>query len=206
MRKRLSFISIALGLLLIVSAFGLTFYNLWDNSRASREANEILVEISSQISETSEAYEAYGDEFIPDYILNPKMNMPTITHDGHKYIGTISIPVIDLELPVMDSLSYPQLKIAPCRYSGSAYLNNLVIAAHNYTGHFGRLRNLVTGDDVFFTDVDGNVFKYKVSNIETLVPTDVEEMKSGDWDLTVFTCTVGGQTRLAIRCTSNNNS
>ena len=206
MRKRLSFISIALGLLLIVSAFGLTFYNLWDNSRASHEANEILVEISNQISETSEAYEAYGDEFIPDYILNPKMNMPTITHDGHKYIGTISIPVIDLELPVMDSLSYPQLKIAPCRYSGSAYLNNLVIAAHNYTGHFGRLRNLVTGDDVFFTDVDGNVFKYKVSNIETLVPTDVEEMKSGDWDLTVFTCTVGGQTRLAIRCTSTNNS
>ena len=205
MRNRLSRVVIAIGLLLVVSAFGLTFYNLWDNSRASREANEILVEISNQIPKAPEVSEIPGEEFIPDYILNPNINMPTITYKGYQYIGTISIPVIDLELPVMDSWSYPQLKISPCRYSGSAYLNNLVIAAHNYTGHFGRLRNLQTGDDVIFTDADGNVFKYKVSNMETLVPTAVDEMKSGDWDLTVFTCTVGGQTRVTIRCTINNS-
>lgn len=194
MRNRFSALLVILGLLLVISAFGLTGYNLWDNDRASREANEILADIKEQIPENT------GD-FIPDYILNPNMNMPTIERDGYKYIGTISIPVIDLELPVMDSWSYPQLKIAPCRYSGSAYLNDLIIAAHNYTGHFGRLRNLEPGDDVVFTDVAGNVFKYKVAYLETLVPTAVEEMESGDWDLTVFTCTVGGQTRVTVRCT-----
>lgn len=194
MRNRFSALLVILGLLLVISAFGLTGYNLWDNDRASREANEILADIKDQIPENT------GD-FIPDYILNPNMNMPTIERDGYKYIGTISIPVIDLELPVMDSWSYPQLKIAPCRYSGSAYLNDLIIAAHNYTGHFGRLRNLEPGDDVVFTDAAGNVFKYKVAYIETLVPTAVEEMESGEWDLTVFTCTVGGQTRVTVRCT-----
>lgn len=194
MRNRFSALLVILGLLLVISAFGLTGYNLWDNDRASREANEILADIKDQIPENT------GD-FIPDYILNPNMNMPTVERDGYKYIGTISIPVIDLELPVMDSWSYPQLKIAPCRYSGSAYLNDLIIAAHNYTGHFGRLRNLEPGDDVVFTDAAGNVFKYKVAYIETLVPTAVEEMESGEWDLTVFTCTVGGQTRVTVRCT-----
>ena len=36
--------------------------------------------------------------------------------------------------------------------------------------------------------------------METLMPTAVEEMESGDWDLTLFTCTVGGRTRVAVRC------
>lgn len=195
MRKRTGTILVAVGLIFVISAFGLTCYNFWDNNRASQEANEVYQSISSQIPDISDA------EFIPDYVFNPYMNMPTIEHNGYKYIGTISIPIIDLELPVMDSWSYPQLKIAPCRYSGSAYLNDLIIAAHNYTGHFGRLRNIIVGDSVVFTDADGNVFKYTVSEIETLVPTAVEEMKSGDWDLTIFTCTVGGQTRVTVRCT-----
>ena len=50
------------------------------------------------------------------------------------------------------------------------------------------------------TDMDGNVFSYEVSSLETLSPYAVSDMTSGDWDLTLFTCTVGGQSRLAIRC------
>ena len=34
---------------------------------------------------------------------------------------------------------------------------------------------------------------------ETLNPTDIEGMESGNWDLTLFTCTVGGQSRVTIR-------
>ena len=29
----------------------------------------------------------------------------------------------------------------------------------------------------------------------------IEEMAAGDWDLTLFTCTLGGQARLTLRCT-----
>lgn len=198
MRKRGSAILIVIGLALVISAFGLASYNFWDNDRAAREAKSIYDTISEEINTPS-------DDFIPDYVLNPNMDMPTVEHDGYKYIGTLTIPVIDLELPVMDSWSYPKLKIAPCRYSGSAYLNNMIIAAHNYTGHFGRLKNLQPGDDVIFTDVDGNVFNYKVAQMETLVPTAVEEMISGEWDLTIFTCTVGGSTRVTLRCMLENS-
>lgn len=201
MRKRLSNVLVIVGVITVISALALTLYNFWDNSRASRAANQILEAISSRIPDNSGRFNSSGEEFIPDYVFNPYMDMPTIEYEGYQYIGVLSIPVIDIDLPVMDSWSYDKLSIAPCRYSGSAYLNDMVIAAHNYTGHFGRLKNLEIGDSVIFTDADGNVFKYKVSKVEILVPTAVEAMTSGDWDLTVFTCTVGGQTRVTIRCT-----
>ena len=83
---------------------------------------------------------------------------------------------------------------------GSAYTDDLIIAAHNYTRHFGNLKNLEPGDRIIFTDVDGNVFSYEVILRETLMPTAIEEMESGDWDLTLFTCTIGGAYRVTVRC------
>ncbi|MGN0969549.1 MAG: sortase, partial [Evtepia sp.] len=53
---------------------------------------------------------------------------------------------------------------------------------------------------VLFTDADGNQFRYTVAQVETLAKTAVEEMAAGDWDLTLFTCTLGGQTRVTVRC------
>ena len=96
----------------------------------------------------------------------------------------------------------PLLAAAPCRYSGSAYLENLVIAGHNYRSHFASLPQLQPGDAVTFTDMDGTVFRYKVDSLETLSPYAISDMTSGGWPLTLFTCTVGGQSRLAIRCSA----
>ena len=48
--------------------------------------------------------------------------------------------------------------------------------------------------------MDGNVFRYEVVELETLMPTAIEEMTSGDWDLTLFTCTIGGGSRVTVRC------
>ncbi len=92
------------------------------------------------------------------------------------------------------------MKLAPCRYAGSAYLNDLIIAGHNYRAHFGALGKLRAGDSVIFTDAGGNRFSYTVSRVEQLSSSALEEMESGDWDLTLFTCTVGGKARVTVRC------
>ena len=102
--------------------------------------------------------------------------------------------------PIFFLWSYPKLKIAPCRYSGSAYTGNLVIAAHNYRTHFGLLEGLAPGAQVKFTDVEGNVFSYEIAEIVILEPTAIEELLSDEWNLTLFTCTYGGQARVAVRC------
>lgn len=83
------------------------------------------------------------------------------------------------------------------------WTNDLIICGHNYTRHFGNLRNLEPGDTLYFTDVNGNVYNYEVEESVILQPADVEEMmsrESGEWDLTLFTCTIGGQTRVTVRC------
>ena len=76
----------------------------------------------------------------------------------------------------------------------------MIIAAHNYASHFGNLKYLQEGDEVTFTDMDGNVFRYEVALQETLQPTAITEIQQGDWDLTLFTCTYGGQSRVTVRC------
>ena len=196
----------ALGLLLLLAALLLTAYNLWRDAMASTSVDFVLEHLTPALSSRQAALPALpsGEDleeaFIPDYVLNPEMAMPEENIDGRSYIGVLDIPALELSLPIISEWSYDALQIAPCRYSGSAYLDNLVIAGHNYRSHFASLPQLQPGDTVTFTDMDGNVFSYEVSSLETLSPYAVSDMTSGDWDLTLFTCTVGGQSRLAIRC------
>ena len=183
---------IGIGFFLIVAALTLVGYNIWDDHRAQTAVDSVIEQLSPEIPDDSAV--------IPDYLLDPTRDMPTVEIDSYRYIGVLSVPSLELELPVMETWDYERMKISPCRYSGTAYLNNLVICAHNYASHFGRLKNLSPGDTVIFTDMDGNLFSYEVSQIETLSGTAISEMQSGNWDLTLFTCTISGQARVTIRC------
>ena len=140
------------------------------------------------------------EQVIPDYQLDPQMEMPVTTIDGVDYIGVLEIPALKLTLPVAGDWSYALLDLAPCRYAGSAYLDDLVILGHNYRGFFRDLSQLQPGDTVFFTDTDGNRFSYAAADFEQLRLSQTEDMLAGDWDLTLFTCTPGAQNRLAVRC------
>lgn len=188
-------ILISFGLLLIVLALSLTVYNIWDEKRAGQEASEVLEKLTEEIDEPTEEAEA---EML--YQMYPDMEMPAIQIDGKRYLGILEIPALDLRLPIMESWSYPNLKISPCRYEGSVYSEDLIIAGHDYRSHFGLLKMLQKGDQMTLIDVDGNQFVYEVAGKEVLAGTDVEEMKSGDWDMTLFTCTYSGRTRMTIRC------
>lgn len=201
MRGKRGTVLIFTGLLLIAAALCLTGYNLFEEHRADRAASQAAAELEALIPAAAAAEPAEGgEEEIPDYLLNPKMEMPVQSLEGQDYIGVLEVPALGLELPVISQWSYPRLRKAPCRYSGSAYTDDLIIAAHNFRSHFGGLKNLGEGETVRFTDVDGNVFTYAVAVRETLEPTAIEEMESGDWDLTLFTCTPGGSYRVTVRC------
>ena len=179
-----------LGLLLITAALFLTGYNIWDEERANVAATEVLEQVNLPLVD---------DEATPDYELNPYMEMPIKTLDNHGYIGVLDIPALNISLPIMTDWSYPKLRIVPNRYLGSVYTDDMIIAGHNYRTHFGSLKLLSSGDRISFTDMDGNVFDYQVVEIEVLKGTDVQLMEDGDWDLTLFTCTIGGENRTTVR-------
>ena len=77
--------------------------------------------------------------------------------------------------------------------------------AHNYRNHFGRIKGLSEGDSVSFTDMDGVTYAYTVVAKDILAPTAVEEMTAGEYDLTLFTCTPGGASRVTVYCKLKRN-
>ena len=194
------------GLILVTAAVLLLVYNLWDGHRARESEEAILAEYlqeNKKASESPDDSDKEDEQNIPDYLLNPDMDMPEYTLKSLgdvACIGILEIPALDLELPVISSWSYSSLRLAPCRYSGSAYKGDLVIAAHNYQSHFGGLRTLPEGSEVFFTDAVGNRFSYYVAVTEALTPWSVDDMTSGEWPLTLFTCTLDSQNRVTVRC------
>lgn len=185
------------GLLLFAAAGSLISYNILtahmaekSSISAARQLEAILAEMNSDNSPSA-----------PSSITSGDIIMPTATIEGQNYIGILEIPAIGLCLPVIGECSNESLKLAPCRYAGSVYTNDLILAGHNYTSHFAGLSNLTTGNSVCFTAMDGRTFHYEVVKSETLLPTAVEQMESGGWDLTLFTCTYGGKSRVTVRCT-----
>ena len=184
-----------LGILLLTCAGVLTLSNIRRQNEGGEEAAQVLEELREKI-ETKDEIISAPDESLPE----ASRTMSTVEIDGMICVGAVQIPTLELQLPVIRDWNYDNLKKAPCLYYGSVYSGDMVICAHNYNSHFGRLKDLKVGDEVDFYTADGELFRYAVGEIETLTPTDVEYMTEGEWPLTLFTCTWGGQSRITVRC------
>lgn len=196
---------IVVGALLLLSAVGLLGYNMLEERSAGESAQAVLDQIIPAVKtpgkpQHEDLQGSLPQVETPNYILNPQMDLPETEYDGRRYVGVITIPALEVELPVLKGWSRSGAKIAPCRFEGTPYMDDLVICAHNYQSHFGRLNTLKTGDLVQFMDMEGNLFTYQVVSFEILQPNQAELLRSGGWDLTLFTCTIGGQTRFTVRC------
>lgn len=187
-----SSLCIAFGLLLLVSALMLTGYNSFIQFKAGKATEKIFDRLIQVKEKTPEETFPYSE--------NPNVQMPVVTVNEYECIGTLEISSLKLKLPVMSEWDYSKLRVSPCRYTGSVYEDNLIICAHNYKNHFGKIKKLKIGDLLSFTDMNGNIFRYKVCDKETVNPHIPENITDGNWDLTLFTCTASGASRVAVRC------
>lgn len=201
-----------IGAILLLIAMALFLYNVQENKKAEKSANDVLEEMEAQLTNASNQdvnenrssdlsnEEGFRDDLDSGSTNDSRQNGKTVMqYKNIVYMGKLTFPTFHMSLPVIDEWSYPNLKKAPCRYTGSAEEGNLVICAHNYKSHFGILKNLKIGDTVYFTDMDGYVYEYEVAGSEVLQPTAVEDMTTSGFELSLFTCTYGGKTRLAVR-------
>ena len=193
MRKRIGIICISLGVICLFCSVGFLVYNRWEAQNAAKSTDTLLEDVQSMI----------GQNIAQDEI---PQKMPTVNADGYDCIGILTIPVLDLDLPVLTDWSYAKLKKAPCHYYGTYYEKDFVIAAHNYKSHFGRLSELQMGDMVFFTDVKGAKYCYEVVLLETLPKEATSEMITAGFDLSLYTCTPGGANRVTVRCNAVKDS
>lgn len=203
MPKKAGIIFVTIGVVLILSALLLFLYNGFENRRAGQQAESLMDDIHSAMTEETDpaTKPTEIEKDITESQETLSAEMPVVMIDGYEYIGYISVPDLELELPVMAEWDYSRLKIAPCRHFGSSRTNDLVIAAHNYKTHFGSLSKLKSGAEVIFTDMEGIENRYVLmKDPETLAPDAVDAVQNSGYDLVLYTCTPGGATRVVAFC------
>ncbi|MBQ7982069.1 MAG: sortase [Clostridia bacterium] len=225
MPQKTGIVMIAAGAVLILAALLLLLYNNAVSERAGRESDAVMDGLRAAIAQREQRK---SRETVPDVTTAPdtaapeadvtsdttaavttdaetepaapRTEMTVVTVNGHGYIGYIEIPAISLSLPVMAEWSDERLKITPCRHFGATWTDDLVIAGHNYRRHFASLKKLVPGDGVSFTDMDGNVIAYAVTETAVMQPTAVDAVQNSGHDLVLYTCTYSGDTRTVVFC------
>lgn len=196
MKNKIGKALIGIGVFLILAAFILVLYNFYREYNAKKKVEKYLPKLEQIIKDHSEGNNNADNE----------KSSKTMNIDGMNFLGILSVPSKNLELPILADYSYELLDTAPCRYSGSYDSDDLVIGGHNYRSHFSKLKSIKNGEEIFFTSFDGTVYKYSVLRVEILEPTQIEDLinkqNTDDWDLTLFTCTSSGAARCVIRCKS----
>lgn len=188
------------GTALLCGALSLFLVNRREADVAAMSAVEVLPQLQERIPEEPDQ-KIVDQQLIPAELMTQEQaEMTQVVIDGHSYVGYLSIPGLMLDLPILADWNYDLLQKAPCRYIGSSKTDDLVLMAHNYPKHFGRLSELSLGDSVYFTDMDGILTAYEVVARDVLAPTAVDEIGDGSFDLTLFTCTYGGQSRITVYC------
>lgn len=209
MSKKCGVVLVLLGAVMLLSALALFIYNRGEDAAAGKMAQDVLSDIKSAISQNVATKNTSANDIdlsennigvSSQYDSEDLKEMTVVNVDGNDYVGYLSVSSLDLELPVMSEWNDEKLKIAPCRQFGSTLTNDFVIAAHNYSNHFGRLKDVELGAEVLFTDMDGNVIVYTVVESVVLQPTDVQSVKDSGYDLVLYTCNYSGAARVTLFC------
>ncbi len=199
------------GLMMLSAALLLLIHNVSESNAAADQSDVVLNQIKDMMTAPEEGtssganddllFEAQKNDIYSQYDAIEEEPMTLMEYDGRTYCGYISIPSLGIELPVQNECSKSNLKVSPCRYTGTLKSNSLIIAAHNYRSHFGTIRDLNSNDLIVFTDCDNNTYLYEVSYTEYMEGHEVDKMFADEdaWDITLFTCTIGGKSRVVVR-------
>lgn len=205
-KNKLGKVFIILGAVLLLAALSLVLWNNYESGRAERSANAALEKLLDKMPKKTINSNDSEAQKINEYLSEDDSYVPTIEVDGKLYAGIIYIPSIKTELPVLKDWSYANLDIAPCRYYGSIKNKNLIIAAHNYTSFFDKINKLNPDDEIIFVTADGISYEYEVTQSELIDGGNSFLMRDNqdNWDLTLFTCTWSGYSRVTVRAVLKN--
>ncbi len=129
----------------------------------------------------------------------------TFKYKGFPVAGTIQIPKINLEYPVLEELTKAALEVSVVKDVGPGLnqIGNTVIVGHDSRNgvFFSNNKNLSEGDEIYITDKTGTKLKYIIYKIYTTTPEDSSHMErdtKGKREVTLSTCSDNSKSRLII--------
>lgn len=204
MRKRGSFVLLLLGAALLCAALLLAAKNRREETSAGEAAAALLAQAEQTIAQHAAppaAVPTPAPSSAVEETLSPSPSAsPSAAPEGPAFLGVLSVPAVSLTVPVLAEWSYYHLTLAPCRDCGSVETGDLVIAAHNYDTHFGRLSRIAPGDSVYFTDMAGSTTEYAAASVEQRDPSDAEGVRGSGYPLVLYTCSWDCTARVTVFC------
>lgn len=210
-------IVVVIGVVVLIGFLG---YDVYEKFATDREASAFLNEYYSVINEeytdniADKNVENIGGSFVDIPLLNEELtasNTTTsggnkkVTYKGYNVIGTIEIPAIDLEYPILEKATTTSIEqaVAYLYGPGPNKIGNTVIVGHNYRNgaFFGNNDKLKVGDKVYIKDNSGTRIQYNIYNIYETSPDDTDYMErdtNGKREISLSTCTDNSQARLII--------
>ena len=88
----------------------------------------------------------------------------------------------------------------PRRLSGSIYDGTIQIGGTSRTGQFDFFRQISVGDELFFTDMEGNRYSLTVTDLRYESHADQDALTRHDADLTLFIKNIYGFEYIILFC------
>lgn len=197
-------------LLVGVACIAISGFLLWQSQQQEQVAESVSLSVAEAVSSLIAQQE---DEFrfveiqegaavelsTADGVDVPVEEEPaTVEIDGEAYVGILTIPQLALTLPVAQVYTVETMNYTPCVYAGTIEGHDLIIGAHNYKVHFGSINQLNVGDEISLQDALGTVHTFTLLRQEIIDGDMSSELIAGEWDLTLFTCVYGDNTKRVV--------
>ncbi len=135
-----------------------------------------------------------------DSVAQERQNneMPVLPIGGTDFSGVIEMPRFTSLLPVC--ADWGMITKHPCILNGSIYDGTLKVGATSQKGQYDFYREISVGDEVFFTNTEGNRYQYKVTSLRYEKHADAESLVKEDAALTLFIKNIHAFEYLIVFC------
>ena len=175
----------------------ISYYQEKENDKNKEEVDQIHAEMEAKNKEIArhsspgvDPYSLLGEE-------TTSVQVPLSFYEQHT-IGVITIPKINVRLPIYDKTLPVLLEKGASLLDGTSYptggeSTHSVLTSHaglSQAKLFTDLEKLDEGDE-FYVEINGRTLAYKVNQIKVVLPTETEDVKvvEGEDFLTLITCT-----------------
>lgn len=177
--------------LVVAALIAIKYFNLYKNET---EAKQVIVNINEELKNSDNPITEIDEQI-----------------QGHKVVGIIKIPKIELEYPILETTSKETLNLSITKFWGNEIneIGNVTLAGHNNLNGtmFGKTKKLEVGDVIELTDIQNVTLKYKVFKIYVIDPNDISCIlpeQEGTREVTLITCTNGNKNRLIVKAREEN--
>ena len=200
-----------LSAVLIVLAVVFAVENVVEAHVADRRAQQLLEETKlmfEPLPEDETSDPAQGEDptsgMTIEEIRGTEPQEPETTFWDENHVdGMLGLPDLGIELPILTEYKVENLRITGCIFYGTGgdHPDQMVVAAHNYKNHFGRIDELAIGATVTWCST-GNWVEttYRVAEIVEIDADAPQDLLKGEWDITLLTCNFDNSKRILVRC------